>query len=65
MYPQPMPRNAALILYVVVMIALIVGLDLTLLRGHFAARLIVNIAIVALFGAGWLLLFRRGRPRRG
>jgi hypothetical protein len=55
-----MTRNAALILYVLVMIAVIVGLDVTLLRGHFTARLIVNIAIVLLFGAGWLLFFRRG-----
>ena len=60
MYPQLMTCNAALILYVLVMIALIVGLDVTLLRGHFTARLIVNIAIVLLFGAGWLLVFRRG-----
>ena len=55
-----MPRHLPLILYVVVMIVLIVGLDVTLLRGHFTARLIVNIAIVLLFGAGWLLFFRRG-----
>jgi len=55
-----MPRNAALILHVVVMIAVIVELDVTLLRGHFTARLIVNVAIVLLFGAGWLLFFRRG-----
>jgi uncharacterized protein YhhL (DUF1145 family) len=55
-----MTRNAAIILYVLVMIVLIVGLDVTLLRGHFTARLIVNIAIVLMFGAGWLLVFRRG-----
>ena len=50
-----MSRNATLDLYVLVMIALIVGLDVTLLRGHFAARLILNIATVLLFGIGWLL----------
>jgi len=54
-----MSRNATLDLYVLVMIALIVGLDVTLLRGHFAARLILNIATVLLFGIGWLLFLRR------
>jgi len=44
-----MPRTIYTVLYVLAMIALIVGLDLTLLRHHTWARLAVNIGIVAVF----------------
>jgi hypothetical protein len=39
-----------LVLYVLAMIALIVGLDLTLLRHHTLPWLLVNIGIVVVFG---------------
>lgn len=54
-----MGRQAATLLYVLAMVALIVGVDVAFLRDRFAARLIVNAAIVALFAAGYFLLFRR------
>ncbi len=49
-----MPRNICLVLYVLVLIAVIVGLDLLFLRHHFWARLIVNIGIVLVFAALYL-----------
>jgi hypothetical protein len=56
-----MTRNAALLLYVAAMVAIILALDFTVLRGHFAARLAANTAIVLAFGIGWLLIFRRAQ----
>lgn len=43
----------------VVMIALIVVLDVTLLRGHLVPRLIVNVAIVVGFAVAYFSLRRR------
>lgn len=46
-----MTRGSMLtILGILVMVALIVGLDVSLLRHHFALRLAVNVAIVLVFG---------------
>lgn len=45
-----MSRTPATILGLVVMVALIVGLDVAFLRHHFGLRLLVNIGIVAVFG---------------
>jgi hypothetical protein len=55
-----MTRHAALILYTVAMIALIVGVDVIFFRNRFLERLIANIGIVLLFGAFYLRFF--GRP---
>jgi hypothetical protein len=55
-----MTRHAALLLYVVAMIAVVVGLDLAFFRGRFLERLIANIGVVLLFGAFYLRFF--GRP---
>lgn len=44
-----MGRQVLTALYVVVMIALIVGLDVMFLRNHFWARLATNVGIVAVF----------------
>ena len=49
-----MKKAVVSILYLIAMIALIVGLDLTLLRDHLALRLIVNIGIVLVFGFVYL-----------
>jgi hypothetical protein len=51
--------RAAVALGVVVMIGLIVGLDVAFLRHHAALRLVVNVAIVASFGVGYVLVKRR------
>jgi hypothetical protein len=53
-----MGRPLLLILYALTMVAVIVGIDVAFFRDRFTARLIVNIAIVLLFGAGYFLLFR-------
>jgi hypothetical protein len=54
-----MSRQIALILYVLAMVVIIVGVDLAFLRDRFTARLIANIVIVLVFGAGYFVLFRR------
>ena len=53
-----MGRNVALGLYLVVMVALIVGLDVSFLRGRFWERLMVNVGIVLIFGGVYLRFFR-------
>ena len=47
-----------LILFVVVMVAVIVGLDLAFFRNHPWERLIVNIGIVLVFLAFYLRFFK-------
>jgi hypothetical protein len=47
------------VLYVLAMIALVVGADVLFLRHHFLPRLLVNAAIVVIFGAVYLLFLRR------
>lgn len=44
-----MIRNLFLVLFIVVMIAVIVSVDLLFLRHHVIARLIVNIGLVVVF----------------
>jgi hypothetical protein len=46
-----MRREAIIVLYVVLMAAIIVGVDFMFLRNRFWERLIVNIGIVLVFGA--------------
>lgn len=46
-------------LYVAVMAAVIVGVDLMFFKDRFWERLVVNIAIVVVFGAFYLRLFGR------
>ena len=46
-----MDRRIAVVLYVVVMVAVIVGVDFVFFRNRFWERLIVNIGIVLVFGA--------------
>ncbi len=49
-----MPKQIPIVLYVVVMIAVVVSVDILFLRQHFWARLLVNIGIVGVFGAFYL-----------
>ncbi|HEV7208947.1 MAG TPA: hypothetical protein VGN54_09425 [Mycobacteriales bacterium] len=44
-----MRHRPAVILGLIVMVALIVGLDVAFLRHHFTLRLIVNVGIVLVF----------------
>ena len=49
-----MGKQVAVVLYVVAMIAVIVGADFMFFRNRFWERLIVNIGIVLVFGAFYL-----------
>jgi hypothetical protein len=55
-----MSNRLAVALYVLAMVALIVGVDVLFLRDRFWERLFANIAIVLVFGAVYLLFLRRG-----
>lgn len=45
-------------IYLAAMVATVVVVDVAFLRGHFWARLIVNVAIVASFLVGYVVIFR-------
>jgi hypothetical protein len=59
-----MSRQVAVVLYVVAMVAVIVGVDFAFLRNRFWERLAVNIGIVLVFGAFYwgFLRHSRGSP---
>jgi hypothetical protein len=52
-------RQVAIVLYVLAMVAVVVGADILFLRHHFWTRLIVNIGIVAVFAAFYFLFLKR------
>jgi len=54
-----MSRQLAVVLYVVAMVAVIVGVDFVFLRNRFWERLTVNIGIVLVFAAFYLTFLRR------
>jgi type IV secretory pathway VirB2 component (pilin) len=54
-----MPRPVAVALYVLAMIAVIVGIDVAFFRNRFLERLLANFGIVLLFAAFYLRFFRR------
>jgi hypothetical protein len=54
-----MSRQLAIVLYVLAMVAIIVGVDFVFLRHRFWARLIVNIGIVLVFAAFYFSFLRR------
>jgi type IV secretory pathway VirB2 component (pilin) len=49
-----MPRSISVVLFVAVLIAVVVGVDLLFFRSRFWERLIVNIGIVLVFAAFYL-----------
>ncbi len=49
-----MGRHAAVALYVLTLVALVVGVDVLFFRHHFWARLIANVGIVLVFAAFYL-----------
>ena len=52
-------NKALAVPYVLVMVALIVGVDVLFLRHQFWPRLAVNVGIVVVFGTVYLLFLRR------
>jgi len=53
-----MGRQVAIVLYVVGMVAVIVGVDFVFFRNRFLERLAVNIGIVLVFAAFYLRFLR-------
>jgi hypothetical protein len=51
--------RAAVVLYVLAMVAVVVGVDVLFLRHQFWPRLLVNIGIVVVFGAVYVLFLKR------
>jgi membrane protein implicated in regulation of membrane protease activity len=51
--------RAAIVLYVLAMVAVVVGVDVLLLRHHFWARLIVNVGIVLVFASFYMRFLKR------
>ena len=56
---KAMGRPVAVVLYVVAMAAVIVGVDFVFFRNRFWERLTVNIGIVLVFAAFYLIFLRR------
>jgi hypothetical protein len=54
-------RPAAVVLYVLALVAVVVGVDILFFRHHLVERLIANIGIVLVFGAFYLRFLKR-RP---
>jgi len=54
-----MGRQAAVVLYVLAMVAVVIVVDVLFFRHHFWARLIVNVGIVVVFAAVYLRFLRR------
>ena len=54
-----MGSRAAVALYVLVMVAVVVGVDVLFFRHRFWERLMVNIGIVLVFAAFYLRLLKR------
>lgn len=46
-------------LFIAVMVAMIVSIDILFLRHHFTLRLIVNIGIVVVFASVYLIFFKK------
>jgi hypothetical protein len=54
-----MGRQVAIVLYLVAMVAIIVGVDFAFFRQRFWERLMVNVGIVLVFAAFYLSFLRR------
>ena len=54
-----MGRQAVAVLYVLVMVGVVVGVDVLFFRHHFSERLIANIGIVLVFVAFYLRFLKR------
>jgi hypothetical protein len=54
-----MGRPVAIVLYVLSMVAVVVGVDILFFRHQFWERLIVNVGIVLIFGARYFRFLKR------
>ncbi|MBF6148706.1 MULTISPECIES: hypothetical protein [Nocardia] len=54
-----MGRQATVVVYVLALVAVVVGVDVLFFRHHFWARLLVNIGIVLVFAAFYLRFVQR------
>ena len=54
-----MRSRVAIALYVLVMVALVVGVDVLFFKHQFWARLLVNVGIVLVFGAFYFRFLKR------
>ena len=54
-----MGRQVAIVLYVLALIAIVVGVDVLFFRHHFWERLIVNVGVVLVFAAFYLRFLKR------
>jgi hypothetical protein len=52
-------KQATVVLYVLALVAVVVGVDILFFKHHFWERLIVNIGIVLVFGAFYLRFLKR------
>jgi predicted cobalt transporter CbtA len=52
-------RQAAVVPYVLALVAVVVGVDVLFFRHEFWARLMVNVGIVLIFGAFYLRFLKR------
>jgi hypothetical protein len=52
-------NRTAVVLYVLAMVAVVVGVDVLFFRHHFWARLIVNVGIVLVFASFYLRFLKR------
>jgi hypothetical protein len=54
-----MGRSAAIVLYVLAMVVVVVAVDLLFFRNHFWPRLMANVGIVLVFGAFYFRFLQR------
>ncbi|MCW2646397.1 MAG: hypothetical protein QOF87_2317 [Pseudonocardiales bacterium] len=54
-----MGKQASIVLFVLAMVAVVVGVDVLFFRHHFWPRLLVNIGIVVVFAAFYFRFLKR------
>jgi len=54
-----MGKQAAIVLYVLALVAVVVGVDVLFFRNRFGERLLVNVGIVLVFAAFYLRFLKR------
>ena len=54
-----MGRQTAVVLYVLALVAVVVGVDVLFFKNRFWERLMVNVGIVLVFGAFYLRFLKR------
>jgi hypothetical protein len=58
-----MGRQPGVVLYVLALVAVVVGVDVLFFRHRFLERLMVNVGIVLVFAAFYLRFLKRARAR--